>query len=458
MTNHDLLLIQNQAKQELAKRSYEHYVEYAHSGIYTHARHTKFLCNKIDELLKQGNKRIMVFMPPRHSKSMTITETLPSYFLLNNPDKRVIITSYSDDLAQTFGRKNRHKVQEFGKQMYNLTVAKDKANVKNWDIQGYRGGLTSSGVGGALTGKGADLMIIDDPVKNSQEANSITYRNRVYDEYTSSLITRLEPNGSVVLIMTRWHEDDLAGRLLTNEREKWDIVSFPAICEDENDTLGRKIGEPLWSKRGFDLKWSEATKKSVGSRVWASLYQQRPSPDTGNIFDRNWWRFYTNLPTKLDRVVQSWDFAFKDSKTSDYVVGQVWGKIGADIYLIDQFRAKADFVKSLQAVRQMSDKYPNARQKYMEDKANGSAIIASLKKEINGILPIDPKSSKTARAYAVTPEIESGNVFLPSPEKFKWVEDFVEECTVFPNGKNDDSVDAMTQALSQLQKRGWSSL
>lgn len=441
--------IAEQARKELAKRYFTDYVEFTHHGLYKHARHTKLICNLLTEILNGRNKRIIITMPPRHSKSMTITETFPSFFLLNNPDKRVIVASYSDELAKQFGRRNKQKFVECS-DWFNLALSNEKSTSQLWEIAEHRGGMLSTAIGGAITGQGADLLLIDDPVKNAQEATSLTYRNRVYNEYQATLRTRLHPGGNVVIILTRWHEDDLAGRLLGKDDEDWELISLPAICESKDDLLNRKIGNPLWADHGFDKEWAEQTKREVGSRTWAALYQQRPSPAEGNIIKRTWWKYYSVLPRKFDRVIQSWDFSFKETQEGSFVVGQLWGKVGADTYLIDQWRDKADFVKSQNAIIAFSNKHPNAYEKLVEDKANGSAIISSLKQTISGIIPILPTGTKEARAYAVTPHIESGNVYLPSSEIAPWIDDFITECTMFPNGLNDDQVDCMTQALNRL--------
>lgn len=453
--------IKYQAKKELAKRSYEHYVEFVHEGIYQHAKHTRKLCRKMEEILSGKCKRLIVTTAPRHSKSMTITETFPSFYLGKNPHRTSIIASYGAEFASDFSKRNRDKIKRFGRELFDVSLSKEKAGASEWNLHGHRGGLIAGSFRTGLTGKGGDagLIIVDDPLKNREEADSITIRNKVFREFNESLYTRKQKDTAFIIILTRWHEDDLVGRLLADQDDyaPWEVVNMPAICEDEDDFMGREIGEALWPKK-FDIPELEHTKRKIGTSSFASLYQQRPSPAEGVIFIRDWWRYYTQLPSKFDRIIQSWDFAFKDKKDSDYVVGQVWGKIGADCYLIDQFRAKVDFVKSQEAFRRMADKYPLAKQKYVEDAANGTAIISSLKREISGIIAVNVKTSKTARAYSVTPEIESGNVFLPSPSTHRWVEDFVEECNNFPNGKNDDQVDAMTQALSQLGKKTMSIL
>lgn len=422
------------AKMELARRHYRDYVDYVHRGIYEHFRHTELICEALQPIAEGESKRILIEMPPRHSKSMTVTETFPSFFIGKNPNKRVIASAYSDNLARKFGRMNRNKLAEFAPQLFSINIATEKSASNNWGIEGTRGGMIATGIGGSVTGEGADLLVIDDPVKNAEEANSDTMREKVWDEWESTLSTRLHKGGSVIVIMTRWHEDDLIGRLLERSPHKWERLRLPAIAEDEDDLLQREEGEALCPELGFDEEWAATKKIEVGSMVWASLFQQRPSPSDGNIFDRNWWHFYNKAP-HFQEIIQSWDLAFKDANSSDYVVGQVWGRKGADKYLLDQVRAKMDFPATVQAIRTLSKKWPRAKAKLIEDKANGPAVIASLKREISGLIAVNPEGGKVVRAQAVTPDIEAGNVFLPVNET--WMHDFIEECSSFPNAKHD---------------------
>jgi predicted phage terminase large subunit-like protein len=302
---------------------------------------------------------------------------------------------------------------------------------------------------GGVTGRGAHYLIIDDPIKTRQEAESETYRNRVWEEYQSSLSTRLMPNGVTIVILTRWHHDDLAGRILAAEPDEWEVISLPAIAE-ENDLLGREEGEPLWSEFGYDNEWAAKKKVEVGSKVWYSLFQQRPTPDSGDVFKREWIQFYKTLP-QLDEQLISVDASFKDKKTSDFCVLQAWGKKGANKYLIDQVRDRMNFPQTVAAIRTFSAKHPKAHTKLVEDKANGTAIIDYLKKEISGMIPIEPMGGKTVRADAISPQWEAGNVFLPHPSICPWINDFIEELIQFPAGKHDDMVDAMSQALTRWQ-------
>lgn len=442
-----------EARKELARRSFRDYLVHVHRGNYEHFKHTEYISKALEPIANGQQKYIFIEMPPRHGKSMTVSESFPSYYIAKNPTKRVITASYSDTLARKFGRLNRSKVEEYAPELFGVSLSAINASQNNWDLAGMGGGMIATGIGGSITGSGADLLIIDDPFKNAEAANSKTIRDKVWDEWESTLSTRLHKGASVIVIMTRWHEDDLIGRLLEKSPHDWERIRMPAVAEDDDDLLGREEGEVLCPELGYDEQWATSKKEEVGSRTWAALFQQRPSPASGNIINRNWWKYYKQAPVKFSEVIQSWDCTFKDSANSDYVVGQVWGVIGADKYLIDQVRGKMDFPATIQAIRNLSAKYPKARTKLIEDKANGSAVIATLKREISGLIPVNPEGGKVTRAQAVSPDIEAGNVFIPDPSIAPWISDFVEECTSFPNGKHDDQLDCATQALNRLSNK-----
>jgi predicted phage terminase large subunit-like protein len=435
---------------QLAREDYSFYLEYVHRGRYLPAAHHVLICKKLQGILDGSVKKLMIFLPARHGKSATVTESFPSYYLGRFPKRRVISVSYGDSLARRFGRKNRAKIEEYGKQLFNIQLAQDNASVTDWGLEGEEGGMLSCGIGASITGHGADLLLIDDPIKNREEANSAVIRNKIYEEYQSSLITRLHKNGAIILIMTRWHEDDLAGRILEKE-EGWEVLSIPAEAE-ENDLLGRAVGEPLWDAGGYGKEWIKRMKVAVGSQTWNSIYQQRPSAAEGNVIKRQWIKFYKQVPPAFDEMLISVDASFKDSKDSDYCVLQVWGKNKGEKYLVDQIRDKMDFPSTVSALRALVARYPAATVKLIEDKANGSAIISYLKQEISGIIPVTPKESKTARLSAVSPEFESGSVYFPDPSIASWIGESIEEMVSFPNAKHDDFVDACSQALQRWQQ------
>lgn len=224
---------------------------------------------------------------------------------------------------------------------------------------------------------------------------------------------------------------------------------MPALAE-EDDPLGREFGSPLWPER-YDVAALESIKRMVGTRVWNALYQQRPAPDEGAVLKRDWWRYWRTLP-EFQTVIQSWDLTYSDGNASDYVCGQVWGKSGADLYLLDQVHARMSFTATIQAIRSMSGRWPQATAKLIENKANGAAAIDTLRHEIQGIIPVEPRGNKEARVNSVSPLIEAGNVYLPDSSLAAWVIPLVEETTSFPNGRHDDQVDALTQALGYLRQ------
>ena len=442
-----------EAQTAIAKLEYSFWNRITTHGIWQPARHTELICQKIEAIERGELKRVIFSLPPRHSKSMSITESAPAWFICKKPARRVMVICYGDALARKFGRRNLNKMKHFAADLFGIQLADDNSSVSDWGLQDHRGGLLSTGIGGAITGEGADLMIIDDPIKNREEADSLTYRDKIWDEYENTLRTRLTPNGTIIVIATRWHEDDLTGRLLRHEPGVWHEVKLPCEAE-ENDILGRQIGEPLWPDFGFDKEWIEEFKKTIGIRVWASLFQQRPAPQEGTIFKRAWFgNFYDEWP-EFESIVQSWDMSFKKSSDTSYVVGQAWGVVKARRYLLHQVRRQMGFSETVAEVRNMKSQFPSTRHIFVEDKANGPAVMDMLGRELPGLIPVEPRGSKEARAAATTHYWEAGNVFLPRPEKASWVPAFIEEHCSFPSGAADDQVDATSQALDQLGKRG----
>ena len=439
----------------LASVNYEFFLEYVHGGDYKHGEHTRYIANVLQDIEAkhaQGQSTFTIIeMPPRHSKSMSITESFPSWFIGRNPKRRVIQASYGGTLARKFGLSNLQKIEGKAGRIFGLEIDPRKSAANNFNIKGAGGGMVSTGIGGAITGEGADLLIIDDPIRNRRDANSPSYRDFVWGEWKATLSTRLQPGASVIVILTRWHEDDLAGRILEHDSRDWNEIKIPCIAQ-ENDLLGRSPGEPLWPENGFGLEWADKTKRAVGALDWASLYQQDPRPQQGALLNRNYWKRFSKYPDarEFDKIIFSWDCTFKDLETSDFVVGQTWGKMGPDFYLLDQVRERMGIVQTMEAIKAMAARWPSGIGTYIEDKANGSAVIEMLKSHISGIIPVSPTEGKVSRAQAVLPLIMGGNVYIPTNDLASWAIDFVNECASFPYGKNDDQVDCATQALKEL--------
>ena len=444
--------------QTLSTIDFSFYCEYTHHGAYFPYKVHQYLCDVLEKVERGEITRLIITMPPQHGKSMTVTETFPSWFIGKNPNKRVIIASYGDRFASKFGRKNRSKIREFGDEIFDIELNPENKSVQDWSIQntdgsGLRGGMIAASIGGSITGEGADLMVIDDPYKNRKDADSSHYRQFVWNEWEDTLQTRLSADAAVILIQTRWHEDDLAGRLIkedgiVEENGKWNLLKIPCEAKDD-DTLGRSEGDALLPEMGKDKAWIQEVKLSVGSRAWHALYQQDPTPDGGSIVDKNWFlRFdYNTKHTLYDQMINSWDCSFKDTDDTSFVVGQCWIKKGPDAYLYDQVRKRMNFPATVRAILSMKKKWEDTSGILVEEKANGPAIISVLEDRVPGLLPIIPKESKESRLHAVSPFIESGNVWVPRDCDFDWMVDFIDEVSKFPNADNDDQVDAMTQAL-----------
>ena len=423
------------------------------------SRFHTFLCDTVQDFIEKPTDKafeiLILNTPPQHGKSLTVTQTLPSWYIMRHPDNSVIEISYGDDLAERFGKSNLEKVKKYGS-LFGVNVDKKKATSREFDIAKHKGKMISKGFGSGLTGHTGHLIVIDDPIKNREEADSETKRNAIWNEFIDSTISRHQAGTKIILIMTRWHEDDLAGRIMKEYEDRTTVVNLP--CEAEpNDPLGREVGEALCPEIGKDNDWLKDFKQSFaseqGQRSWNALYQGRPTAKEGNMLKREWWQYYDyddflNGNLKLDTMIMSVDAAFKDEKKNDYVAIQVWAKRQNSIYLVDAIKEHLNFPETLRKIRLVKARYPQTTAILIEDKANGSGIIQILKNEILGVIPVQPDASKESRVNAVSFAIEAGNVFLPKNRKFTW--DFVEECAAFPNGKHDDQVDCMSQSLNRL--------
>jgi predicted phage terminase large subunit-like protein len=423
-------------------------------------------------------RNLLINVPPRHMKSLLVSVFLPAWEWIRRPELRWLYSSYGAQLSIRDSIKCRRLIESPWYQTrwgnrYALTSDQNTKGRFDNDRSGYR---LSTSVGGAATGEGGDRIICDDP-HNVQEAESDSVRKATIDWWDVVMSTRVNDprTAAKVIVMQRCHQQDLSGHLI--EQGGWEHLCLPAEFEGAGcaTSIGwsdprTEHGELLWPDR-FGPQEIADLKVSLGSYAAAGQLQQRPSPSGGGIIKRHWFRYFqprgANLPPvivrlpdgtlasitaievphRVDEQIQSWDCAFKDLEDSDYVVGQLWGRVGSCYLLGDQIRARMDCPTTVKAVRAMSEKWPNCIAKLIEDKANGSAVIQMLSREIPGILPVNPEGGKVARAAAVSPLIEAGNVYLPHPLYAPWVNDFIEECAAFPNGAHDDQVDAMTQAL-----------
>ncbi len=456
----ELLYLLELEKQDQARSNLLDFTTYTFPAYEVNWHH-KNICRKLDDFVAGKIRRLMIFCPPRNGKSELVSRRLPAYILGRFPEASIISASYSSDLASMMNRDVQRIIDE-GKYITlfpDTGLAGTKPSKINYirnsdmfEIVGHSGSYRAAGVGTGITGMGFHYGIIDDCLKNRQEAESKTIRDGVWDWYTSTFYTRQEKDAAILITLTRWHEDDLAGRLLKLAKEdpgadQWEVIEYPAVLETPSGNDPRKPGDALWPGK-YNRDVLDKIKATIGSYDWTALYQQNPTPAGGNMIKREWWKRYKEPPAAFDEVIQSWDCAFKDLQTSDYVVGQVWGRIGANKYLLDQIRAKMDTPATMTAIRMMSAKWPMGYAKLIEDKANGPAVIQMLSGEIPGLIAVNPQGGKVARVSSVLPDIEAGNVYVPENGLG---DEFIDECSAFPSGKNDDQVDCMSQALFRLK-------
>lgn len=459
-------LLRRELAREKARRSIAEFCLFTDER-YQMNWHHRLLCEYLDAFTKKEIRRLMVFMPPRHGKSELVSRKLPAYIFGRNPDAGIISASYSADLAQRMNRDVQRIIDSpaYGElfpqtRLYGSSPCMDTGhalrNSDIFEIVGHRGSYRGAGVGGGITGMGGDYIIIDDPIKNREEANSATYREKLWEWYTSTLYTRQEKNGSILLTLTRWHEDDLAGRLLNKAKtdaraDQWEVLLLPAIAEAERCSGDiRSEGEPLWEDK-YSLAELQTIRATIGVYDWSAMYQQRPQPAGGTIFKREWMnQTYRELPAGVT-LIQSWDLPFKNSEASAKCAGIVMARKGAQMFFVDVVNDKMDFTASVTAIKAMTAKHPKARAKVVEDKANGPAIIDYLGKTIPGMIPFNPKGSKEDRALSVAPYFEAGNVLFP--EFAPWKADLIDDLLRFPGSTYKDMVDATVQAILYLMNK-----
>lgn len=405
---------------------------------YHAAPHHRLIAKKLEQVERGEIKRLIISMPPRHGKSMLASEFFPAWFLGRNPDKYVIAASYAQELSDDFGRKVRNQLQDstFKAVFGNVSMSDDSTSSKRFNLEAG-GAYFAIGVGGVATGRGAHLLIIDDPVKNREEAESETYRRKAWDWYTSTAYTRLMPDGAIVIIMTRWHEDDLVGKILTEHaHEGWEVLELPAI----NDK-----GEALW-KEQYPIEILHNIQKTIGQRDWSALYQQKPTPDEGDYFKREWFRWYEQLPEHLAFYGAS-DYAVT-SKGGDYTCHLVGGVdpdgnlyiprdghwrgqedslvwVNALISMIKQFKPVA-WAEETGQIRSSLDPLITKRQREELAWCHREAFAT--------------RGDKSVRAQTIRGRMAQGMVYFPKGEL--WVDDFITELLNFPAGRNDDQVDA----------------
>lgn len=451
---------------EKAERTLPDFIEQAWQVIepgttYVDNWHIHLIGEYMEAVNRGQIRRLIINIPPRHMKSLEVTVCYPVWTWIRHPEKRFIKVSYSDSLSRKHNIIARDIIRSpwYQGNWGGAFSLKDDVNRQNEFKNNHQGFMLSTSVGGALTGEGGDVIIIDDP-QNPLMANSEAEREASVGFFKNTLQTRLNDpkTGVFIIVMQRLHENDLTGHILS-ESLGYEHLCLPAIAEERTvirfpvsgKELVREPGDILNGGR-FDREVLDGMKKSMGSAQFAGQFQQTPAPAEGIIFRREWMTdFYTHAPKTSD--IQSWDMAFTKSEGSAKVAGFVMGRRGADIYIKDLVNDKMDFTESVAAVRALSGKWKSARAKVVENKANGPAIVNTLKKEIPGMVEFNPKGSKEERAMSVTPYFEAGNIHFPDPKTNPWVDDLIRDLLIFPKGAYKDTVDALVQGILYLMDR-----
>ena len=438
------------------------------------------LCLLDQTLLKVARKelkRVIINMPPRHGKSELVSKYFPTWYLGMFPDRRVLLTSYEAQFAASWGRKVRDMLIDRGREYFNIEIDPSSRSVSQFEIKDNSGAMYCVGAGGSITGKGADLLIIDDPVKNDAEAHSPTIRDNVWEWFNSTAYTRLEPDGAIVIIMTRWHEDDLCGRLLkkqaednadqSNKDEQWHIINLPAIAES-NDILGRAGGEALWPSR-FPLERLNNIKNTVGSYWFSALYQQSPSPQGGGIFKRKNFKYFADNPdcfmlkdaagtiiAKAGCTIYAVaDLAVTVKSNSDYTVILVFAADGnRNIFVIDIIRERLEGADHLNLIQSVYDRYSPLIIGIESVQYQLSLIQSALRQGLP-VSELRPDKDKLSRALPIAAKCETGSVYFK--ESAHWLNCFESELLSFPNGAHDDQVDTFAyidQLIRPISKGG----
>lgn len=420
--------------------------------------HLDAICDHLEAVTRGDIRNLIINIPPRHMKSLTVSVFWPVWEWSFSPHIRWLYSSYVQPLATRDAVKSRRLLDSawyrsrWG-EVFHLTSDQNQKQRYENSRTGYR---IATGVG-AGTGEGGDRVIVDDP-HNVRQAESDAKREEAIAWWNETMSTRGNDPRTVakVVIMQRVHDSDLTGHLL--EQGGYEHLCLPARYEPTTyvTSIGfedprREEGELLWPQH-FGEKELADLERQLGSYAAAAQLQQRPAPAGGGLIKRDWFKFYrrSELPQVWEELLQSWDLSFKGTTSSSYVVGQVWARSGANCYLMDQFREQTEFPGTVRAVLALSKKWPQAKAKLIESKANGPAVVQTLRQKVPGLIEIEPGGGKEARVHAVSPFIEAGNVWLPDPTEQPWIGAFLLECERFPKGTHSDQVDAMTQALVRL--------
>ena len=451
-------LVQRAKRLEQAEAARSHFMDFTKTvwPEFINGRHHRIMAEKFDRIADGSLKRLIVNMPPRHTKSEFSSYLLPAWLMGRKPTLKIMQTTHTAELAFRFGRKVRNLMnsQEYKAVFESVELRADSQAAGRWETS--KGGeYFAAGVGGAVTGRGADLLIIDDP-HSEQDALSPTALEHAYEWYTSGPRQRLQPGGAIVIVMTRWAENDLTGKLLRQQArdvlaDKWEIVEFPALMPDTD--------EPLWPEF-WNKKDLLAVRGSLSVGKWQAQWQQNPTSDVSAILKREWWQTWKpEEPPAVSYILQSYDTAFSKQTTADYSAITTWGVFfpqdgdPPNIILMDAKRGRWDFPE-LRRIALEEYKYWDPECVLIEAKASGMPLTQELRQMGIPVSNYSPSrgNDKYTRVNSIAPLFESGLVWAPDS---RWAEEVIDECAAFPAGEHDDYVDTVTQALRRFREGGF---
>lgn len=438
------------AMAEKARRSFRHFIRYV-APDYIFNWHHLVLIDALQRLAERKYQRLIVMEPPRHGKSYLVSILFPAWCFARNSSEHIIVASYAVSLASRMSRDcQRVLSSDRFTQMFptlSFSEAKEVGAIRTghrFDMPGG-GHYIAAGVGGGITGEGATIGIIDDPVKNSEEADSMTYREKAWEWYATTFSTRFETGAIEVVCQTRWHEDDLTGRILEKKKNGTEVIRFPALCEEAE--AHRQIGDALWPEF-YPREVLLERQAENGSRAWNALYQQRPAPDEGSTIKRRWFGYYDPREYKFEnkKVDYYFDTAYTEEEKNDPTGGIAYVKEGAYLYVLEfhvdwmDFEAQIEFVKDF--CKRNGYSYRSIAR--VEPKATGKTLASTMKKStgLNIAEGKPPKGDKVARAHSCQGTLEGGRVLLP--RGMAWVDRFLAQCAAFPNAAHDEEVDCLT--------------
>lgn len=453
--------------------------------VWSRARHIEVMEEAILRTINKPNGRLAIAVSVRHGKSMFGSRIFPAWYLGTHPEDRILLAGHEADFASRHGRATRDMLTQFGPQLFKTRVSQTSQAANRWDIEGAEGGMLTLGVGGSPIGRGGNVVIVDDPYRNYADAMNPRVRKEVLEWWSGTMVSRIEPNGAVIIIMARWHTDDLIGVLSREQPEMWEVLSMPALCTDpENDPLGRAFDEPLWPER-YDKRNIEIAAAGMisehGDGVYEAQFQQDPHAADGDIFDGDKWGYYESLPN-VTRLVRAWDLAATTTQKSDWTVGLLLGQIatldktpGSQRWaVLDVVRKRLgpDGVRDLMVKTAVKDKaqwggrltinIPQDPAQAGKDQAQQLERLLST----YGMVRVTPTTqAKAIKAGGCAGQQRVGNILLPRDrramtadgskgEPVSWVGPLVAECDQFDNGTFDDQVDALSDAYNRLAAPG----